>query len=56
MEEMTVREYAAREGISIGAAYRRVWEGRVNAKQLYGRWLITPDVIAPEKHDVKAQA
>jgi hypothetical protein len=43
MEAMTVREYAAREGISIGAAYRRCWEGRANARQLYGRWLITPE-------------
>jgi hypothetical protein len=43
MKAMTVREYAESEGISIGAAYRRLWEGRVNARQLYGRWLITPE-------------
>ncbi len=39
---MTVREYAAKEGITLGTAYRRIWEGQVKAEQLYGRWLISP--------------
>jgi len=37
----TIREYAAEQHISLGAAYRRVWEGRVEAQQILGRWLIT---------------
>jgi hypothetical protein len=42
MQSMTVREYAAKEGITIGTAYRRIWEGQVKAEQFYGRWLISP--------------
>jgi hypothetical protein len=37
---MTVRQYAAREGITLGTAYRRVWAGQVNASQFFGRWVI----------------
>ena len=40
---LTVREYAAKEGITLGTAYRRIWEGQVKAEQFLGRWLITPD-------------
>jgi hypothetical protein len=43
MNAMTVREYAAKERISLGTAYRRIWEGRVTAHQVLGRWVITPD-------------
>ncbi len=39
---LTVREYAAREGITLGTAYRRIWEGQIKAEQFYGRWLISP--------------
>ena len=42
-EPLTVRQYATREGITLGTVYRRIWEGQVNATQLYGRWLISPD-------------
>jgi hypothetical protein len=40
---MTVREYAAKEGVTLGTAYRRIWEGQIKAEQFYGRWLIAPD-------------
>jgi hypothetical protein len=46
MERMTVREYAAKEGITLGTAYRRIWEGQVRAEQFYGRWLISPSAPA----------
>jgi hypothetical protein len=39
-DAMTVREYAVREGISLGTAYRRIWAGKVEAQQFFGRWLI----------------
>jgi hypothetical protein len=39
---LTVREYAAREGITLGTAYRRIWERQIKAEQFYGRWLISP--------------
>ncbi len=42
-QALTVREYAAREGITLGTAYRRIWEGSVKAEQFLGRWLILPD-------------
>jgi hypothetical protein len=38
---MTIREYARAEGITLGTAYRRVWQGQVEAEQVYGRWLIS---------------
>lgn len=40
MDVLTVREYAVREGISLGTAYRRIWAGQVEALQFFGRWLI----------------
>jgi hypothetical protein len=40
-ESLTVREYAKKEGITLGTAYRRIWEGHVSARQVYGRWLIS---------------
>jgi hypothetical protein len=43
MEGMTVREYATKEEITLGTAYRRIWEGQVKAEQFLGRWLISPD-------------
>ena len=39
---LTVREYAAREGITLGTAYRRIGEGQIKAEQFYGRWVISP--------------
>lgn len=41
--QLTVREYARQEGITIQTAYRRIWEGQVKAEQFLGRWLISPD-------------
>lgn len=37
---MTVRQYAAREGITLGTAYRRVWSGQVKASRFLDRWVI----------------
>jgi hypothetical protein len=39
---ITVREYAAQKRVTLGTAYRRIWEGQVKAEQVYGRWLIFP--------------
>lgn len=39
--QLTVREYARQEGITIQTAYRRIWDGHVEAKQFLGRWLIS---------------
>jgi hypothetical protein len=39
-EPLTVREYAMKEGVTLGTVYRRIWEGQVAARQMYGRWLI----------------
>lgn len=43
--QLTVREYARQEGITIQTAYRRIWEGQVKAEQFLGRWLISPDQL-----------
>jgi hypothetical protein len=45
MEGMTVRDYATQEGITLGTAYRRLWEGRLNASKFDGRWLIEPEGV-----------
>ena len=50
-EPLAVREYAVKEGITLGTAYRRIWEGQVSARQVYGRWLISPN--EPEKQDCR---
>jgi hypothetical protein len=43
MDAISIREYAIREGISLGTAYRRVWEGRASAAKRDGRWgILTP--------------
>jgi len=39
---MSVREYAIRNGKTIGTIYRQVWEGRIGAEKIDGRWLILP--------------
>jgi hypothetical protein len=57
MEGMTVRDYAIQKRITMGTAYRRLWEGRVRAKKFLGRWLILPETSGLgntdllEKHD-----
>jgi len=40
MSGISIREYAENEGISLGTAYRRVWEGRASATKRDGRWVI----------------
>ena len=45
-DQLTVREYARLEGITIQTAYRRIWDGQVEAKQILGRWLIAPESTA----------
>jgi hypothetical protein len=38
---LTVREYACLEKITMGAAYLRIWNGKVpGAELIYGRWVI----------------
>ena len=41
-ESLTLRQYATQEGISLGTAYRRIWEGKVQARQILGRWIVEP--------------
>lgn len=41
---MTLRQYAKSEGITMQAAYLRVWNGRVpGAERVNGRWIIATD-------------
>ena len=47
-DQLTVREYARQEGITIQTAYRRIWDGQVNARQILGRWLVSPDSTSEE--------
>ena len=47
MRTMTLKEYAKQEGITIGAAYARIWNGKVAAERVDGRWQIPlPNPIA----------
>jgi len=54
-EGLTVREYARKEGITIQAVYRRLWEGRVKGKQFLGRWLVCPDSTEPIESKVEIE-
>lgn len=42
MDGISVRDYVTKEGISLGTAYRRLWEGRAHATKCDGRWVVTP--------------
>lgn len=53
---MTVREYARQHRISLGSAYLRIWEKRVRAMKIDGRWSILPndstsDKVGPTEQD-----
>lgn len=48
MSRLSVREYAITEGISLGTAYRRLWEGRVQAAKCDGRWVIVSSETTAE--------
>lgn len=42
MQELTVRQYANKKKIALQTAYRRIYEGRVNAHQVMGSyWVVT---------------
>ena len=41
-KQITVREYALKEGVTLGTVYRRLWAKQIKAEQFYGRWLISP--------------
>jgi hypothetical protein len=58
MNAISLREYAAKEGISLGTAYRRLWEGRVSATKCDGRWLISTSIdrIDEKREDLEEQA
>jgi hypothetical protein len=51
MEQMTVREYASVERISLGTAYRRLWEGRVKGVKIDGRWVIALEAVSSDERD-----
>jgi hypothetical protein len=36
----TVRQYAREESVTLQTVYRRIWSGRIRARQFRGRWLI----------------
>jgi len=54
-EGLTVREYARQEGITIQAAYRRLWEGRARGRQFLGRWLVCSDSTEPLESEVQIE-
>ena len=45
---ISLREYAAREHITIFGAYRRVREGRVRAEKMYGVWRVPVETCSEE--------
>ena len=38
---LSVREYARARGMSLQMVYRQLWEGKLQATQILGRWVIT---------------
>lgn len=55
MNEITVRDYARKEGITIGTAYRRLWEGQVRAIKVLGRWVVQSEEAATEDVSTPSQ-
>jgi hypothetical protein len=41
--EVTVRQYAAAEGVSLQTVYHRLWSGSLAGRQVLGRWLVSPE-------------
>lgn len=40
-QELTVRQYAEAQGMAIQTVYRKLWDHKVQGRQILGRWLIT---------------
>ena len=40
-KSLTVREHARQQGITLQTTHRRVWDGQVIVRRIYGRWLIS---------------
>lgn len=45
-EEMTPVEYARTCGLTLGYVYAQIWDGRLRARKVYGRWLIPAVAVA----------
>ena len=54
-EGLTVRQYARQEGISIQAAYRRLWEGRAKGNRFSAVGLCVPDSTKPPKSEIEIE-
>ena len=49
---LPLRQYAKREGITLGAAYLRIWNERVSAFKDGREWrIVQPDESAPGSGD-----
>ena len=55
-DQLTVREYARQQGITIQTAYRRIWDGQVKATQILGRWLVSPESTPAERRSALVTA
>jgi hypothetical protein len=39
-QKLTPRQFAVQKGITLQGVYQRVWEGRLPAEKVDGRWYI----------------
>jgi hypothetical protein len=55
LKELTVKQYARRKRISIQAVYQRLWEGKLQGRQLLGRWLVRAGSTEPLESEAEIE-
>jgi len=55
MNGISIREYALQHNRTMNAVYRRVWEGRLAARKVDGKWRIleTKPTEVPKSHEAR---
>ena len=54
--EITPREYARRTGLRLDTTYAAIWAGRIEARQVDGRWRIPESAVESSLRNKRASA
>jgi excisionase family DNA binding protein len=52
--EVSVKEFAQLQGVSLQVIYRKIWEGRLDARRVDGQWRVKVNT-APGSEAVAAE-
>ena len=58
MNGISIREYARARGVTMTGVYRKIWEGRLSALKIDGKWQIlgTKTTESPEQESLEGRA